>query len=104
MDPLRAFRQHALRTWLGAMLVALLLVAEVFAATHQLDSAAHTNGEPCNICLSVASLGAGAVVHVAELGVDLSRPTFVAVDGSILVSNVPTRRSARAPPAASLKF
>jgi hypothetical protein len=86
------------------VLVALLLVAEAFAATHQLDSAAHANGEPCNICLSVASLGAGAVAHGVELGIDFSRPTFVAFDGSILVSSVPTRRSARGPPVASLKF
>jgi hypothetical protein len=80
------------------VLVGLLIVAEAFAATHQLDSAAHSNGEPCNICVSVASLGAGAVAQVVEFGVDLSHPTFVAVDGSVLVSSVPTRRSARGPP------
>jgi hypothetical protein len=86
------------------VLVAALLVAEAFAATHQLDSAAHANGEPCNVCLSVAGLGAGAAAPVVEFGIDLSRPVFVAVDGSILVSSVPTRRSARGPPIASSKF
>jgi hypothetical protein len=101
---LRALRRPTVQAWLGAVLVTLLLLAQAFATTHRLDSAAHANGESCNICLSVASLGAGAVAQVVEFGIDVSHPTFVAIDGSILVSTVPTRRSARGPPVASLKF
>ena len=99
---LRTCRRPTVRSWLGAVLVALLLVAEVFAVSHPLDLAAHANGEPCNVCLSLASFGSGAVAHAAELGVDTTLPTFVAVgDEPFLLSAVPARQLARGPPVTS---
>ena len=48
------------KTWLGAALAVWLLLAESFAVTHPFDQAAHTDGQPCAVCLGLADLGAGA--------------------------------------------
>lgn len=45
-----AFLKHA-------VLAFVLIAAELFAAAHPLDLAAHANGEACAVCVGVASLG-----------------------------------------------
>lgn len=91
------------RAWLGALAVTLLL-AESLALTHPLDSAAHTNGQPCSICLSVATVGAGAVSTQTPIHLDAATPTLVAVVAAALVSHPVQRRFARGPPAVSFAF
>jgi hypothetical protein len=95
-------RRPKLRAWFGAVAVLLLLVAQAFATTHRLDSAAHANGDPCAICVSAASLGSGAAAQVIEFTFDFARPIFVAVERPALVSKARIRPSARGPPVASL--
>jgi hypothetical protein len=97
-------RKPMLRAWLGAVAVLLLLVAQAFATAHRLDSAAHANGDPCAICVSVASLGTGAAAHVVEFSIDIARPALVAAERPVLVSTSRIRPSARGPPIASLTF
>ena len=53
-------RQRAFKSWLGAALTLWLLLAESFAITHQYDSAAHANGQACEVCVGAASFGAAA--------------------------------------------
>jgi hypothetical protein len=82
-------------------LAVFLLVAEAFAVSHPLDFAAHADGEPCKICLGVASFGHGDVAQTADVvGVSMTfeldslepvAPGFTA----------PVRQSARGPPVAS---
>lgn len=92
------------RAWLGAALTVTLLLAETLALTHPLDSAAHTNGQPCSICFSVATVGAGAVSTPTPIHVDAATPSLVAVVASALVSSPVQRRFARGPPAVSFAF
>jgi hypothetical protein len=101
---LQIYRRPKLRAWLGVVAVLLLLVAQTFATTHRLDSAAHANGDPCAICVSVASLGAGATAQVVEFGVELVRPLLAVVERPVFVSPARIRPSARGPPVASLTF
>jgi hypothetical protein len=98
---LRGRRISIRREWLGAMFVLCLLGAETFAVTHPLDLAAHGTGEPCKICLSVASLGSGAVAAVAVFHLDTAAPTLTVAHGLVLLSAAPVRQSARGPPVLS---
>jgi len=99
---LRAFRQPTVRSWLSAVLVALLLLAEVVAVTHPLDLAAHANGEPCNVCLSFASFGHAAVAKTPDLGVDTTLPIFVVVAGErSFAATILLRPPVRGPPTLS---
>jgi hypothetical protein len=90
------------KTWLGTALAVWLLLAESLAVTHPFDQAAHTDGQPCAVCLSVADLGAGAAA--ADVGfalLDTATPVLVAVVVLVLLSSVPVRRYARGPPSVS---
>ncbi|HUQ51814.1 MAG TPA: hypothetical protein VM692_06300 [Gammaproteobacteria bacterium] len=97
-------RSASWKRWLGAALVVWLLLAESFAVTHPLDRAAHADGQPCAVCLSVANLGAGAVA--AEIAVALEAAALLIVVAVVvaLVSSAPVRRYARGPPAVSFAF
>lgn len=94
-------RRTAWKSWLGAALTLWLLLAESFAIAHQYDSAAHANGQACEVCVGAASFSAGApstplVFLPAALVV-----VFAAAVVLAFRSAVPTRRYARGPPAGS---
>jgi hypothetical protein len=97
-------RQTAFRSWLGAALVLWLLLAESFAIAHQYDSAAHANGQACEVCVGAASFGAAA----PPTPLVFAPAALVAVLAAAVVlgfrSVVPTRRYARGPPAFSFTF
>jgi hypothetical protein len=101
---LRECRRPTRQAWVGATLVVALLLAECFAVTHPVDAAAHDDGQPCTVCLSTTTLGAGAVATPIHFGLDAATPVFVATFVAALVSTVPTRRFARGPPAVSFAF
>ncbi len=85
----------------AAVLVLALLVAETFATVHPLDLDAHSSGEPCKICVSVASFGAATVAKAFVFSVDAATPRLVATLPLIPVSAQPIRAKARGPPLAS---
>lgn len=89
------------KAWLGAALVAVLLLAESFAVTHPFDRAAHTDGQPCAVCLSVADLGAGAIGAPPTFELGVAAPLLVVSINPALLSSAPVRRYARGPPAVS---
>jgi hypothetical protein len=97
-------RQTAFKSWLGAALAVWLLLAESFAIVHQYDSAAHANGQACEVCVGAASFGAGApptpLVFVAAALVAVVAAAVVLAFRSV----VPARRYARGPPAVSFTF
>jgi hypothetical protein len=88
-------------SWVGAVLVVALLVAESFCVTHPLDAAAHSNGKACAVCLSTVNLGAGAVSAPTPVQLDAASPQIVVEAGFAFVSTVPNRRYARGPPVVS---
>jgi hypothetical protein len=98
---MRRCRNATWKTWLGVALATWLLVAEAFAVAHQYDSAAHSNGQTCAVCVNVATLGAANVA--APVHFELAIPTsFVVVAaGVVFLSVVPARRYARGPPSVS---
>jgi hypothetical protein len=98
---LQRCRNPTWKTWLGAALVVWLLLAESLAVTHPYDLAAHTDGQPCAICLSVADLGAGAVAADLAFAIDAGAPLIVVAVVFVLWSSVPARRYARGPPSVS---
>lgn len=100
-NPLQQCRRPALRAWLGALLVAFLLVAETFAVTHPYDTAAHGSGQSCDECLLTASFGAAAVATPLTLHVPTALPLLVAVVVLVLFSAAPVRQYARGPPSGS---
>jgi hypothetical protein len=94
----------ASKAWLGAALAVLLLLAESFAVTHELDSAGHSNGEICAVCVTAASFGAanaGPALHVEPA---IATSFVAATAGVVFLSVVPTRRYARGPPVVSFTF
>jgi hypothetical protein len=92
-------RRPGLRSRVSAAAGVLLLLAAVFAVTHSFDSAAHANGQPpCAVCLSTATLGAGAAPAHVPFTFDVATPVFVASVVAVFVSVVPARRYARGPP------
>jgi hypothetical protein len=101
---LRECRRPTRQVWVGATLVVALLLAECFAVTHPFDAAAHTDGQPCTVCLSTTNLGAGAVATPLHVELDAATPMFVATFVAALRSIVPTRRFARGPPVVSFAF
>ena len=101
---LRECRRPTFKSWVGAALVVLLLLGESFAVTHPFDSAAHTNGQPCAVCVSVAHLGHGAVSASVPLALEVATPVFVATVVAVFVAIVPARRYARGPPLVSFAF
>lgn len=98
------FRNAASKTWLGAALALSLLLAESFAFTHELDTAAHDNGQVCAVCVSAASFGAANVTAAMHFEPAIATSFVVATAGSVFLSVVPTRRYARGPPSVSFKF
>jgi hypothetical protein len=98
---LQRFRNATWKTWLGAALVGWLLVAEAFALAHQLDTAAHDNGQVCAVCVGAASFGAGAVPVVASFESTITPPAVASAVVIASRSAVPTRRYARGPPLVS---
>ena len=83
------------------MITFVLLAAEAFAVVHPLDLAAHATGEPCAICVSVASFGSANVAQVADLplaGTKLLPPLDAATLAGV---DAPFFYRARAPPHAS---
>ena len=98
---MQGFRSTASKTWLGAALAVSLLLAESFALTHELDSAAHSNGEVCAVCVGAASLGAANVNAGAHFEPAIATSFLVATAGIVFLSVVPTRRYARGPPSVS---
>jgi len=98
---LRKCRRPTFKSWVGAALVALLLLAESFAVTHPLDSAAHSNEQPCAVCLSISHLGHGSVSASVPITFDATTPAFVASVVAVFVAIVPARRYARGPPLVS---
>ena len=98
---MRRCRTAPWQTWLGAVLVAWLLLAESFAVTHVLDRAAHGDGQPCVICLSVADLGTGAVPADVAFVISVGTTRIVCAVVLAVMSRVPTRRHARGPPSVS---
>jgi len=98
---MQRLRTATWKTWLGAALAVWLLAAETFAFAHQLDTAAHDNGQACAVCIGAATFGAGAVSVPFTF-----EPTVVptAVVAAVFVgfsSVTPTRRYARGPPIVS---
>ncbi len=100
-SPLQSCRNARLNTWLGAALVVWLLLAESLAVTHPFDLAAHADGQPCAICLSVADLGAGAAAADLAFVIEAGAPLIVVAVVLVLWSSVPVRRYARGPPSVS---
>jgi hypothetical protein len=96
---LHRYRSASWKPWLGTALAVWLLLAESFAVTHPFDQAAHVDGQPCAVCLSVADLGAGtAAADVGFALLDAAAPELVAAVVLLLLSSVPVRRYARGPP------
>ena len=98
---LQRCRNASWKTWLGALLVVGLLLAESLAVTHPYDLAAHSDGQPCAICLSVADLGAGAVPADVAFAIEVGAPPVLVAEVLVLWSSVPVRRYARGPPSVS---
>jgi hypothetical protein len=94
-------RSASWKRWLGAALLVWLLLSESFNVTHRLDRAAHADGKPCAVCLSVSSSSAGAVAAEIVFVLEAAAPLIVATAVALLVSSVPVRRQARGPPAVS---
>jgi hypothetical protein len=82
-------------------LLLALVAVETFAVVHPLDFAAHPNGEPCKICVGVASLGAAAVSAPPVFTFDSALPELVSAPALPRSSVAPLRPSARGPPLAS---
>jgi hypothetical protein len=100
-NPLRQCRRPTVKSWVGGLLVLLLLVAEAFAVTHSYDSAAHANGQPCAVCVSAASFGAGGISKPLQVDIVVATPVVVVAVLAVLFTVVPTRRYARGPPVVS---
>lgn len=98
---LQRYRSATWKTWLGAALVAWLLLAESLAVTHPLDRDAHADGQPCAICLSVAHLGAAAPAADVAFALSAATPLVVIAVVLALSSSIPLRRYARGPPSVS---
>lgn len=94
-------RSAAWKTWLGAALALWLLLAESFAVTHPFDQAAHSDGQPCAVCLSIAHFGASAVAADVAFVLDAAVPLLAVVVTLVFFSAVPVRRYARGPPVVS---
>jgi hypothetical protein len=94
----KAFFKPALKT---AALVCVLLAAEAFAVVHPLDLDAHSTGEPCKICISVASFGSATVAALAGFVIDASSPQLDSVPFIVTTRSRPTSHFARGPPRAS---
>lgn len=101
---MQRYRNATWKTWLGAALAVWLLLAESFALTHELDTAAHDNGQACAVCVGAASFGAGAVSAPVHFEPAIATSFVVVAAGIVFFSVVPTRRYARGPPAVSFTF
>jgi hypothetical protein len=93
-----------MKSGVGALLVALFVLAQAFSLTHSYDSAAHASGQACAVCVGAASLGATAVGAPLQVELLVAESALVVIALVVLFSAVPTRRYARGPPAQSFTF
>lgn len=77
-----------------AAVICAFLAAEALAFAHSLDADAHSNDEPCKICVSIGGLG-GATVAKAELHPPADGAPILPPAGRIAVES----RAGEAPPA-----
>ena len=103
-NPLVRCRRPAVKGWVGALVVALLVLAEAFAVGHAYDSAAHVSDQACAVCLSAASFGAAAVGAPAAIAASIAAPALAATALLVLLFASPTRKYARGPPRVSFTF
>jgi hypothetical protein len=101
---MRRCRTAAWKKWLGAALVVWLLLAESLAVTHPYDQAAHSDGQPCAVCVGGATFSAGAVPATPLFEPVIAAFVVAVAAVAAFVSAVPTRRYARGPPLVSFKF
>lgn len=93
--------RRPLKPFAAAVLLLALVAAEALATVHSLDFDAHSGGEPCNVCISVAGLGTG--VPAKAVLPDAARshlPVPTAQTFSLPALRI-ERPSARAPPLVS---
>lgn len=85
----------------AAMLAVVVLAAQLFAAAHESDLAAHAGDQVCQVCVSLGSLGAASVA--AEIVITVSAASYDAPE--YVVSSRSSRPLvygfARGPPSAS---
>jgi hypothetical protein len=86
---------------LSAVITCVLLAAEAFAVVHPLDLAAHATGEPCAICVSVASLGSANVAPATNIAIVRAASFLPLADAAHAGIHAPSYYLARAPPLAS---
>jgi hypothetical protein len=103
-NPLFWCRQPAAKTWLGALLVAVFVLAEAFAVTHSYDAAAHPSDQACTVCVSAAGFGAAAVTASAHFEPLVAAQAVAISAFVVLFSAPPARRYARGPPLVSFTF
>lgn len=85
----------------AALLLVVLFAAEALTVAHSLDFDAHTGGEPCKICISVAALGGGAPARAIPPEAPRSDVlAAVSREDTIELASV-DHRLARGPPAVS---
>jgi hypothetical protein len=101
---MRRCRNATWKTWLGGALAVWLLLAESFAVVHAYDSAAHSNGQLCAVCVTAASFSSAAVGAPVQVDVAVATPIVVFAVVFVVFAAVPTRRYARGPPARSFTF
>jgi hypothetical protein len=101
---MRRCRAAAWKKWLGAALVVWLLLAESLAVTHPYDRAAHSDGQPCAVCVGGATFSAGAVPATPIFEPVIAAFVIGVVAVVAFVSLVPTRPYARGPPLVSFTF
>jgi hypothetical protein len=94
----RIAKSTALRSWLVAGFLCSLLAVETFAVVHPLDLAAHSNGEPCKICVGAASLDHAVAADAPILSLEPAVADAVAATGLAFRSTAPVRQAARGPP------
>jgi hypothetical protein len=95
---IRGFRRR-LATVVG--LAVFVFAAEIFAAWHEADLAAHANQTPCKICISVEALAAG---NVGSLQIVVAPAPAVVHETPAVVVELARRvtpKLARGPPLAS---
>jgi hypothetical protein len=89
------------KPWFVAALIAWLAVAESFAVAHEYDTAAHSSGQACTVCVGAASLGACDVAALVQIEPNTAASFVAVADAIVFVSVVHVRRYARGPPVLS---
>jgi hypothetical protein len=100
-NPLRQCRRLPIKSWVGALLVVFLLLAETLAVTHAYDLAAHATGQQCAVCVGAASFDVSDVGAPVEVIASAAAPVIVLAVLAVLFSVARTLRYARGPPVVS---